>query len=438
MTQLMLEEVDTGGPPVLSVGEFVEQLRDFFDTEVGEVLIEGEVGSLHRSRPGHLYFDLKDDDAQLRCAMFRRSAQRLNFDPEEGMRVRARGRLDLYPARGTLQLIVEELKPAGEGELRAAFERLKQTLLAEGLFEPEHKQPLPSWPKRIGLVTSLAGAAVHDFLRGLRRRGAGVDVVVFDARVQGEGAWRELTRGLQAFDAREDIDVIVLARGGGSLEDLWNFNAEPLVRAVFAAETPVVSAIGHEVDFVLTDGVADVRAATPTAAAELVVPDSLEFQRTIAALESRLLRSQRHQLEQLASRVEVLRRGLVHPARRLAELGRRTAQARLRLVAATRAAHAHADARVGAASGRLARASRAAIERRRARLGALGGRLDALSPLAVLGRGYAIARGEAGGILRDASDVRSGEAVDVRLARGRIEATVTAVHPEDEPTGVEE
>jgi exodeoxyribonuclease VII large subunit len=372
--------------PVLQVGELVELARRALRHEVGVVVVEGELASLYRSRPGHLYFDLKDDRALLRCVMFRGAQEELAIEPQEGMLVRVRGVLDVYWERGALQLVVSELAPCGEGALRLAFERLRAELAAEGLFAAEHKRKLPFLPRRIGLVTSAQGAAIHDFLRALRRRCRAPEVLVYDARVQGEGAWRELVRGLHLLAER--VEVIVLARGGGSLEDLWNFNREELVRAIFALETPVVSAVGHEVDWTLCDFVADARAATPTAAAELVAPDA----------EALLAR-----LRELAHRLESLRRGLVHPAQRLREARRKLADLSVRLGVGVQRVH----------------------ERGAARLAGLAGRLDALSPLAVLGRGYTLAFREADGrLLREPAEVSAGDAILLRLARGRIRATV--------------
>jgi exodeoxyribonuclease VII large subunit len=403
---------EADGVPILGVAELVELLRGSLRDEWGDVCVEGEIASLFRSRPGHLYFDLKEEGALLRAVMFRGAQLDVALEPQDGMLVRARGRLDVYAERGALQLVVSQLAPCGEGALRVAFERLRAALAAEGLFDVEHKRPLPFLPKRIGLVTSAQGAAIHDFLRALRRRCPAVEVVVFDARVQGEGAWRELVRGLHLLAARPDVEVIVLARGGGSLEDLWNFNREELVRAIFELETPVVSAVGHEVDWMLCDFVADARAATPTAAAELVAPDAAALLQHIDALEARMTRRVRARLRELVQRLDGLRRALVHPAQRLRELRLRLADFGARLRSATRRAH----------------------ERGAARLAALSGRLDALSPLAVLGRGYTLAFREADGrLLREPADASPGDAILLRLARGRIRATVR--QSEGEPDG---
>jgi exodeoxyribonuclease VII large subunit len=412
----------------LQVSELIEHLRQLLAMDVGEVWVEGELASLHRSRPGHLYFDLKDEGGQLRCAMFRRAAGRVSIELDDGLLVRVRARLDIYAARGTLQLVVEELELAGEGALWRAFERLKQRLLEEGLFDEVHKQELPFLPRRIGLVTSIGGAAIHDFVRALRRRGAAADVLVWDARVQGETAWREVVRGLQLLDAEPSVDVIVLARGGGSIEDLWTFNREELVRAIFEAQTPVVSAIGHEVDLVLTDLVADLRAATPTAAAELAFPDAHELLERIGELRGRLLRQQRATVAAQRERLRGLERGLIHPAQRLAELWRRVRAARGRLSPEMRRHLREAAERLSRSRERLAPAARRGGERGGARLEALAGRLNALSPLSVLERGYGIVRREAdGAILTAAAQVAPGDELRVRLAQDELLATVNQI-----------
>ena len=422
----MTEPLFDPEPVVLRVSDLVAELRGVLRKEFGEVWVEGEISGFHRSRPGHVYFDLVDEDGQLHCALFRRSAERVGFELDDGLQVRVRARLDVYPDRGSLQLIVDEVRPAGEGALRLAFERMRQRLLEEGLFDDEAKRALPFMPARIGLVTSIGGAAIHDFLRGLRQRGVSAEVVVVDARVQGEHAWREVVRGLHLLDAQPDVEVIVLARGGGSIEDLWTFNREELVRAVFELETPVISAIGHEVDIVLTDLVADARAATPTAAAALVAPDRAQLEDRVRALGLRLVRRQRARLDGWGQRLLALERGIVHPAQRIAELQRRVAAASAGLDRGARSALEGARQRLARAHGRLAPGARLRLERAAAQLGGLGGRLDALSPLAVLGRGYGIVRRERdGAILRSGEQVATGEDIRVRLAEGGLAARVT-------------
>jgi exodeoxyribonuclease VII large subunit len=324
-----------------------------------------------------------------------------------------------------LQLIVESLEPSGIGALRVAFERLRARLEEEGLFDPANKRPLPPFPRRVGLVTSRGGAALHDLLRGLRRRGAGVDVVLCDARVQGEGAWREVVRGLHLLDADPTIEVIVVARGGGSIEDLWTFNREEVVRAVFEAETPVVSAIGHEVDVVLCDLAADARAATPTAAADLVAPDARALGGRVADLHRRLVQQSRGRLRELGHRLEGLRRGLVHPGDRLDGLARGLETSSQRLRRAAAALLERRGERLAPLPGRLRHAARAGAERRAASLAALEGRLAALSPLAVLARGYGIVRRTAdGAVLTSSAQVETGDELRIRLAEGGVGAVV--------------
>ena len=348
-----------------------------------------------------------------------------NRSGQPGNRERVAPNVPCLKIRGRI-VRVSRLEPCGEGALRLAFEQLKTRLAAEGLFDPEHKQELPFLPRRIGLITSQQGAAIHDFLRGLRQRFPAVEVLLYDARVQGEGAWREVVRGLHLLDTRPGVDVIVITRGGGSIEDLWTFNREELVRAIFELGTPVVSAIGHEVDLVLTDLVADVRAATPSTAAELVVPDAAALLREVGLLQAQLTQRQRMRLQALRHRLESLSRALVHPAQRLAELGRRLSDARARLFHAVAHECERDSTRLGHLWGQLERAVQGLRERRGARLEALGGRLQALSPLAVLGRGYGIARRESdGAILKSSQQVRVGESIAVRLAQGALRASVT-------------
>jgi exodeoxyribonuclease VII large subunit len=435
------------GQLVYRVSDLVGDLRAVCAEAFGSVWVEGEVAAVFRSRAGHVYFELRDEDAVLRAVVFRRAGQRLDGMLVEGQLVRVAARVDVYPERGALQLIVSDVQPAGDGALRLAFERLKQRLAQEGLFDPAGRRALPAMPRRIGVVTSLGGAAIHDFIRALRRRGAGLDVVVADARVQGEEAAREVVRGIRDLSADPAIEVIVLLRGGGSLQDLFTFNREEVVRAVHACGTPVISAIGHEIDWVLTDLAADARAATPTAAADLVCPDCPELLRRTVQLAARLRARQQARLRELGHRVEALRRGLVHPQERLAVAERRLAAARAALprsaarqirdgqdrLAAVRARLMRAAApivpsRAGAVAAARERLS-AALARRAAtaaaRLASAAGRLDALSPLAVLARGYSITRrARDGAIVRSRRDVARGDTVLVTLAEGAVRADI--------------
>ena len=392
---------------MLQVGELVELVRGSL-RDWGEVVVEGEIASLFRSRIGHLYFDLKDESALVRAVMFRGDQWRLELEPLDGLLVRARGRLDVYPDRGSLQLIVSELAPRGDGALRVALERLRAALAAEGLFDATHKQPLPFLPARIGLVTSTQGAAIHDFLRALRQRCPAVEVVVYDARVQGEGAWRELVRGMHLLEAQAKVDVIVLARGGGSFEDLLPFSDERVVRAVADCPVPVVSAVGHEQDTPLCDLAADVRASTPTAAGKLVVPELAELfgrlDRARAALARNVRRSLDQDRQRLTRSVERLR---TRPSITLEREEQRLERTRERL--------------------RLAPAL--AVERKRAALEKSAAKLVALSPVQTLERGYAIVRTESGDVVTSTAGVSTGAHVDVTLADGGFGARVEEVAP---------
>ena len=435
-------------PETLSVSELTSAIKGVLETAFAGVAVEGEISNCRHWSSGHLYFTLKDDRAQIRAVMFRTNARVLKFKPEDGMRVVARGRVGLYDAKGEYQVICDALEPHGLGALQAAFEQLKRRLRAEGLFDAARKRPLPVLPRRIGVISSLDGAAVRDVLRILIARHPTARVVVRAARVQGEGAALDLTRALRAMAAVPEIDVIIIGRGGGSAEDLWAFNDERLARAIAASPVPVISAVGHEVDFTIADFVADVRAATPSNAAELVVDRADNFCSRIDRAERRLgmaarlaLARRRQLLHRLDTRLEhwpavlvmrdrdaeQLRRRLERATRqRVAATGQRFATLRRRLEARDLGRICGSlRARLVAADGRL----REAVMRRRlhqvSRAGALAARLDALSPLAVLGRGYALCWNSArDGIIRSSSAVRPGDQVHVTLAEGELACRV--------------
>ena len=380
------------GRRILGVAELMSGLREMLEDAVGRVWVAGEISNLRRPASGHAYFTLKDGDAQLRAALFRGAARRLAFDPEDGMAVLAYGELTIYEPRGDLQLIVRALEPRGAGALQIAFEQLRARLEAEGLFDPERKRPLPPHPRRIGIVTSASGAALHDVLRVAAGRHGGTPLLLAPTRVQGDEAPREIVAALEAIAARPDIDVILLVRGGGSLEDLMAFNHESVARAIRAAPVPVVCGVGHEVDVTIADLAADLRAPTPSAAAMAAVPDG-------AALRDRLA-EQVFRLGQNARAVVADAAALLREADTLLERG---------------------ASRLGAASRALRREPEAVLERGGARLAGLAGRLDSLSPLAVLGRGYALVQRD-GEVVRSPADVAVGDALRIRLAAGEIEA----------------
>jgi exodeoxyribonuclease VII large subunit len=441
---LPFEEDDRPPAAPWSVSELTARIKQTLESSFTGVTVEGEISNCRHWSSGHLYFTLKDDRAQIRAVMFRTTARLLKFQPEDGMRVIARGRVGLYDAKGEYQIICDALEPHGLGARQAAFEQLKRKLRDEGLFEAARKRPLPVLPRRIGVITSLDGAAVRDVLRILITRHPTARVVVRAARVQGEGAAGDLIRALRAVTHVADMDVIIIGRGGGSAEDLWAFNDERLARAIAASPVPVISAVGHEVDFTIADFVADVRAATPSNAAELVVDRADNFcaridraERRLHAVVSLALSRRRHVAHRLTAALDRWPAVLVMRDRDCAESRHRLERAARQRVALQMARFAALRRRLEArdlsrvcsglrtrlvaADGRL----RAAVARRRlqqaSRAAALAARLDALSPLAVLARGYAVCwSGDRNAIIRSAADVRPGDSVRVTLAEGEL------------------
>ena len=436
---------------ILSVSELAGRVRDALEGGIGMVWVAGEISNCRPQPSGHLYFTLKDDRAQLAAVMFRSAAQVLAFRPGDGMEVVLRARVSLYPTRGALQLYVDTMEPRGRGALQLAFEQLKARLEAEGLFAADRKRPLPRFPHMVGIVTALGGAVIHDMRTILLARWPSTRVVVCPVRVQGPGAAREVAAGIEDLNRLGGVDVLIVGRGGGTLEDLWAFNEEVVARAIAASTVPVVSAVGHEGDFTIADFVADVRAPTPTAAAALVVPDREEvaasLARVISALESALAR----RVVRARERLGFLRRALGDPERRVADLAVRVddlagrgRQALLRQMAwdgrevASLAARLErsgpapavrrAGERLEAAAGRLRFALAVRVRHARAGLEGAAARLDALSPLACLARGYAIVRRGAptGPIVNDAAALAPGDTVVVLFARGRAQARIDA------------
>jgi exodeoxyribonuclease VII large subunit len=432
----------------LSVSELTSELKTLVEQTFGRIVVEGEVSNCKQWSSGHIYLTLKDDKAQVRAVVFRLTARQLRFKIEDGMRVVVRGRVSLYEVKGEYQIICDSVEPQGLGALQAAFEQLKRRLQAEGLFDAARKRPLPALPRRIGIITSIDGAALRDILRVLTIRHPRARVVVRAARVQGEGASEDLIRALRAIARVPELDVVLIGRGGGSAEDLWAFNDERLARAISQCPVPVISCVGHEIDFTIADFVADVRAATPSNAAELVVEradhvsariDRAE-RRLRACIELRINRRRQH-AERLGMRLDhwptvlVMRErdcrhlllALRHAmADRLARVGQRFDILRRRLdrrdarqvIAGLRTRIVQADGRLQerATHRRLAAAARA---------GQLSARLDALSPLAVLGRGYAVCWNDARtAIIRSAASVRPGDRVRVTLAEGELPCRV--------------
>ena len=439
---------------VYTVSRLNLDARAILEEAFSTVWIEGEVSNLARPRSGHMYFTLKDESCQVRCAMFRMHNRTLSFAPEDGMQVLAHARVGLYPERGEFQLIVQYMEEAGAGALRRAFDALKNRLGAEGLFDAGHKRPLPVLPRCIGVVTSPTGAAVRDVLSVLGRRFPAVPVVIHPVPVQGAGAAEAIARMIDLACERSECDVLILARGGGSLEDLWSFNEEVVARAMHRASIPIVTGVGHEVDFTIADLVADVRAPTPSAAAESVVPDASEWAARYRGFEGRLVAVMRRTLAARHGEVRMLGKRLVHPRRRLfdhsqrldavtmrllraANAGVREHRTRLSTLAARLARHApdrtvkaHRS-RCEALAQRLRRATHAEFARRRTRVAGLERALGGFGPQATLERGYSILlRGDERQVVRGASDVRPGERLHARLARGALDLDVAGVEPD--------
>ncbi|MDJ0974438.1 MAG: exodeoxyribonuclease VII large subunit [Planctomycetota bacterium] len=457
--------MSSAGDGILTVSELTSQIQGMLSVTFEDVFVQGEISQPRASRPGHVYLTLKDAGAVLPAVIWRSTAGRLRYQPEDGLEVIARGYIDVYPPHGRYQLIIRALEPVGAGALQLAFEQLRAKLEAEGLFDPAQKQELPFLPRRIALVTSRTGAAVRDLVSVIRRRLPGVSLLLLPVRVQGEGAAAEIVRALRVADTA-NVDVIVAGRGGGSIEDLWAFNEEVVARAIAACATPVVSAVGHESDVTIADLVADVRAATPSQAGELVVPDAAELLRRVEGEGARLGQALRRRVDRLWQQLEALaeravlrdgraltrtrRERLDHLAHRLragsprARLRRQRERVRElggRLAPPLERRLAVARDHVPQLETRLGRAAATRIERHVAALRSLEDRLRALSPLAVLGRGYSLTSvDDADGgtrLVRRASDVRVGDRLRTRLSSGaEVASEVTSV--EDAPAPASE
>jgi exodeoxyribonuclease VII large subunit len=431
------------------VRELVGHVRDLVEQEYGDVWVEGEISNYRPASSGHLYFTLKDADAQLPIVLFRRQAMLLRFKPEDGLHVLVRGRVSVYEQRGQMQLVAETMEPVGAGSLQLAFEQLRERLKAEGLFNPDRKKPLPAFPRTVGIVTSPTGSVIRDFLNIVNRRHSGLCVLIYPVSVQGEQAAGEIESALVALNASGLVDVIVLARGGGSLEDLAAFNSERVARAIAASGLPVVSAIGHETDFTIADFVADLRAPTPSAAAELITEAQHKIAERVATTFHRLERAARFQLLHAQQRLSL--EPLSRAESRISALLRRMAQrlddfsfrsesafnAQLRqrqqhvaeLAAAVlrhdpRQNLARARVRLLASRTRLDRSLERTLQRSSVRIGALDAHLHSLSPLAVLNRGYALVLGADGNLVRSVNQVAAGEQVRTRIADGSFSSRV--------------
>jgi exodeoxyribonuclease VII large subunit len=433
-----------------TVAELNGEIRDLLGSEFNDIWVAGEISGSKTASSGHCYFTLKDHDAQLRCVCFRQTLRYLKFKPQDGVAVLARGRIDVYETRGEYQLLVEMIDPQGHGALQFAFEQLKKKLAGEGLFDAARKRPIPRLPRRIGIITSPSGAVIRDMTQILSRRFPGLHIRLYPATVQGEGSIEAVLRALEYFSNSPWAEVVILARGGGSLEDLWTFNEEAVARAIAASNVPVISAVGHETDFTIADFVADLRAPTPSAAAELVICTRDQLFDQLNVFDHKLAQSARYRLAMASRRLHeqgveraaaVLHRGIGRLQQRVDEMEYRL---RERIVTAAAARRQHLEAvitrlrsldlrlRIAAARRRLESADTAMLQRVRLRITRAQGRLEPmianltqLSPLKILERGYALVTNEAGQIVKAPSDAPAGSEIGVKLAKGAIAARVT-------------
>jgi len=449
--------VSEGERRVFTVSELTARLKAALEEAFPAVWVEGEISNLRTPGSGHAYFTLKDEGAQLSAVLFRGRGRRVRFDLEDGMQVLAFGGLDVYAARGQYQLVVEMMEPKGLGALQLAFEQLKRKLGAEGLFDEGRKRPLPAFPRVIGVVTSPTGAAIRDILNIIGRRFGDLRILIAPVRVQGDEAPGEIVKALENLQTVPDLDVVIVGRGGGSIEDLWAFNDEVVARAIAACRVPVISAVGHETDFTIADFVADQRAPTPSAAAELVVREKLVVIETLADLYARLKQAVTAEVAAYRERVLFLsrRRVLTDPARALRDLHRRLDELQGRLRLGLRSSQRQVRHRVALATGalrsrsplariasgaallaqlrgRLAASAAHALKASRSRFAETVGRLESLSPLGVLARGYSLTRLPSGAVVRSAGQVAVGDPLEILLYQGALGARVTDVKERDE------
>lgn len=436
---------------IYSVSRLNREVRTVLESGFPLLWIEAELSNFARPTSGHWYFTLKDEAAQVKAAMFRNKNMLVRLTPKEGMQVLVRARISLYEARGDYQLIVEHMEEAGEGELRRRFEALKQKLASEGLFDADQKQALPEHIRRVGIVTSSSGAAIHDIITTLQRRFPMETIILYPTAVQGKGAEQEIAAAIKIANQRNEVDVLIVGRGGGSLEDLWAFNEEVVARAIYASTIPVVSAVGHEVDFTIADFVADVRAATPTAAAELVSSDRYQWLHKLQQLQQRLGYLMQQQLRQGQQQLHWVRQRLKHPGERVQQMMLRLDELEQRRQLALQHALQHRQNQLHTLQARLQQhnplrhvqrllqqnqnfsqriqsSMQYTLKNRQQQLQHLMHTLDAVSPLNTLKRGYAIVTTETQQVVRRAQDTQVGQTVTTRLAEGHLRATITEIH----------
>jgi exodeoxyribonuclease VII large subunit len=434
---------------VYSVGEINRKVRMVLESGIGEVWVEGELSRVTIHSSGHWYFTLKDETAAVSCAMFRNDNTRVPFRPKDGLKVQMRARPSLYEANGRYQLIASEMEEAGKGNLQEQFEKLKAKLAEEGLFDESRKKTLPLLPRKIGVVTSPTGAAIRDIIHVLTRRFPNIEILLVPAKVQGGGAERGIVKAIDYLNTRGDIDVLIVGRGGGSIEDLWNFNEEVVARAIFASDVPVISAVGHEIDFTIADFVADVRAPTPSAAAELAVPVKRELEAGVVQLQQRLNLGLKAMVQDFRLRLSHSAQSYVfhEPAALVKEYRQTVASLELRMGHLLQIDAQQKQQRLAGSDMRLSHLVQSAVqqsqqhvdelsvmmchrverrtEREQLRLRRLEGQLRVLNPLAVLGRGYSLTRRPDGTVIRSAADVEIGDMVATQLAEGKVVSKVT-------------
>jgi exodeoxyribonuclease VII large subunit len=441
------------GNDVFTVTQLNQRAKQLLEITFSSIKVEGEISNLSRPSSGHWYFTLKDKGAQVRCAMFRSRTAQVKFQPKEGDQIVVRGKVSLYENRGDYQLIVDAMKPAGEGQLQQAFIQLKQKLGAEGLFATESKQTLPSQIKRIAVITSPTGAAIHDILTVLKRRFPAIEVDIYPVQVQGKEAAQQIIWSINQANADGRADVIIAGRGGGSIEDLWCFNDENLARTIFHSRLPIVSAVGHEVDFTIADFVADVRAPTPSAAAEMLSPDQKDYWQRLVVLTSQLEKSIKQQLQNKQWQLQSAQRGLQHPGDKLAQYAQTLDMLELRMQQSQKNRLHILQKRLTNSQQKLQQQSpvntllkfktelnylqkrlnsviKQTITNKKECLKQYALLLNAVSPLQTLGRGYAILQTESDGVIRDSHDVKKGDRVFARIGRGKLSLIVNTIKHE--------
>ncbi len=411
-----MQELLFAEPPqsIYTVSRLTREIKALIEGNFASVWVVGEISNFKAHSSGHFYFTLKDAEAQLSAVMFRGANRHLKFMPEDGMEVVVNGRLSVYEVRGNYQIIVDMLEPKGLGALQLAFDQLRSKLEAEGLFNPERKRPLPYLPATVGIITSPTGAAIRDLIHVIHRRARGTHLLLYPVNVQGEAAAPEIAAAIEAMNRFGEAEILIVGRGGGSLEDLWAFNTEIVARAIHASKIPVISAVGHETDVTIADYVADLRAPTPSAAAELVVPVTRELQAALMETQKKIHRSFRKNLESRRQNLKFWISHLKHPSRRLEEMAQ------------------HLDD----LASRLNQAMTFSLKERRSGLGQLTGKLQVLSPLSILSRGYSIVRkllpdGSTGPVLKEASQTKAGYRLGITLMRGEIQAEVRVKHSQN-------